>query len=111
MISTEHILGNSTVSVKISPISETTPINPRLAPSIEGFLAMMQKASFCNQDEDFRGCLNAFLEEVDIYLDDGRLGRADSEVVDEAVDEEIESFVNDHLPASMRAQLKRLGGK
>ena len=111
MITTEHTFGGASISIKIVPISEMTPMNPKLAPDVESFLSMMQKASFCGQDENFSKLLGAFLEEMDMYLDDGRMARADEELpMDEATVAEMEEFMNEHLPAEVLKSLKKIGG-
>ncbi len=107
MLSTKHTFGAASISIEIHPISKTTPTNPRLAPDIESFLSMMQKASFCGKDHEFSRCLSSFLEEVDEYLDNGRIAE---EPMDAEVVGEMEEFMNEHLPESVKRNLKRLGG-
>jgi hypothetical protein len=107
MSTTTHNIGGASISVEIRPISKTTPPNPRVAPNIASFLTMMEKASFCGRDADFSKCLVSFLEEIDQYLDDGRMPR-DLPMDDYTVGE-MEEFMDDHLPASLRKQLKKLG--
>jgi hypothetical protein len=108
MISTEHTIGGALISVRIRPISEDTPPNPQVAPTIESFLSMMQKASFCWRDEIFSRCLVSFLEEMDSYLDDRRI---QGESMDTETVEEMEDFMDEHLDPKVRQHLKKLGGE
>jgi hypothetical protein len=107
MISIEHTIGGASISTKIRPLSEETPINSQLAPNIESFLSMMQKASFCGMEESFGRCLASFLEEMDIYLDDKRISRDDP--MDTDIVGEMEEFMNEHLGPKIRKDLKKLG--
>ncbi len=70
---------------------------------------MMQKASFCGKDEEFSRCLSSFLEEVDEYLDAGRMSRDDP--MDTEIVGEMEEFMNQHLPKGLRETLRKLGEK
>jgi len=49
---------------------------------------------------------------MDMYLDDGRMARADEELpMDEATVTEMEEFMNKHLPADVLKSLKKIGGE
>jgi len=109
MISMENTIGGASISVKIHPISEATPLNPKLAPDIESFLSLMQKASFCGAEESFSRCLASFLEEMDNYFDNKRIERDDP--MDSEIVEEMEDFMNEHLDSKILKNLKKLGGK
>ena len=106
MSSIESSFGGASISVKIRPISKTTPPNPRVAPDIQSFLSMMEKASFCGRDLEFSKCLASFVEEIDEYLDDGRMVREES--IDPETVLEMEEFMNEHLPAHVKKNLKKL---
>ena len=106
MSSIKNSIGGASISVEIRPISTTTPSNPRVAPDIQSVLAMMEKASFCGRDEEFSRCLTSFLEEIDQYLDDGRMGR--DEPMDSEIVGEMEEFMNEHLPEDVRKNLQKL---
>ena len=109
MSTIKNIIGGASISVEIQSASSTIPCNPRIAPDIQAFLSMMEKAELCRKDLEFSRCLAAFLEEVDNYLDDDRLGR--DEPTDPAIVEEMEKFMNKHLPRGVRENLKKLGSK
>lgn len=68
---------------------------------------MMEKVSFCGKDEEFSRCLTSFLEEIDTYLDDGRLQQ--DLPMDEEIVQEMEEFMNERLPENVRRNLKKLG--
>jgi len=106
MSSMKSNFGGASILVKIRPISETTPSNPRVAPDIQSFLSMMEKASICGKDLEFSQCLSSFLEEVDQYLDDGRLAK--DEPMDSETVEEMEKFMNEHLPGRVKRNLRKL---
>ena len=111
----KHCIGGASVSVEIQPISEDAPTNPRLAADIQSFLSMLEKADFCGKDLQFSTCLAGFLDEVDNYLDDNRLRTAlelgEDLPMDEGTVREMEEFMDNHLPASVRRNLKKLGRK
>jgi hypothetical protein len=99
----QHSFGGASISVKILPISTTTPVNPRVSSDIATFLSLAEKASFLGADESFSRCLASFVEEFDIYLDDRRLSK-DDDIVGE-----MEEFMNQHLSPEVRRNLKKLG--
>jgi hypothetical protein len=101
-------IGGASISVKILPISKTTPPNPHVASDIQAFLSMMEKASFCGKDLQFSKCLESFLEEIDVYLDDGRMRDDFPELIDDSVVSEMEEFMNEHLPEKVKKNLKKL---
>ena len=109
MNSIAHTIGAASISVKIRPVSKTTPVDPHLAPDIAGLLSMMEKAAFCGKSEDFSRCLNFFLEEIDTYLDDGRLGEEDEETA--RISQGLEEFMDSHLPKEVKQALRRLDKK
>ena len=67
---------------------------------------MMEKASFCGKDLEFSKCLSSFLEEIDQYLDDGRL--SEDVPMDTETIEEMEEFMDEHLPAHVKRNLKKM---
>lgn len=105
MSTIEHTSGGASISVRIRPISKTTPVRPGLAGDIADFLSIQEKASFCGKDLEFSRCLASFLEEIDTYLDDGRMAE---EPMDPEIIGEMEDFMNEHLPVSVRKNLKKL---
>jgi len=81
-------------------------MNPRLIPDLQAFLSMMEKASFCGREDEFSRCFASFLDEVDQYLDNGRMSR--DEPMDDDIVGEMEDFMNAHLPEKVRRNLKKL---
>jgi len=69
------------------------------------FLSLAEKASFCGADKAFSRCLASFVEEFDQYLDDRRIAK-DDDIVGE-----MEEFMNQHLPAEVKRNLKKLENK
>ncbi len=111
-------IGGASISVEICPALKDSPLNPRIAPDIQGFLSMMEKASWHHREAEFSRCLIAFLEEVDAYLDNGHLGRDEPGEPGEAEiilgtkeTQEMDEFMEAHLPASVRRNLKKIGRK
>lgn len=76
-MNTSHIFGGALVNSSVISATTGTPSNPRIAPQLQRFLSMMEKAYLLAADETFGRCLEAFAEEMDVYLDDRRLGQAD----------------------------------
>jgi len=97
MTSIKINIGGASISVKIDPVSEATPLNPRVISDLGGFLAMMGKAEICSKSLEYSLCLAAFLEEVDSYLGDSRLA------------DQLDDFVERTLPDTVKRDLETLG--
>ena len=110
MISTKYTFGGASISLEIRPVSKTTPMDPTLAPNVTKFLSMMLKAGSCGMESPFSRCLDSFLEEMDIYLDDKRIGQREQDSSEDlGVTKELEKFLLEGLNPRTRRNLKKLG--
>ena len=67
------------MSLEINPATPGHPSDPRIAPQVERFLSVMEKAYFFSTEEAFGRFVEAFAVEVGAYLDDRQVGRVTPE--------------------------------
>ena len=105
------------ITLEVQPASEVHPVNPKLSSDIEAFLSTMEKASGQLRDMAFSQCLAGFLDEVNIFLDDQRIGRTlDDRTLDdledwdtlEKITAEGEDFMEEKLPQGVQDSLKEI---
>jgi hypothetical protein len=69
MSSTEYIIGGASILVGIRPASKGVPVDPRIARVIASLLAILEKADSVDMLGNFTRWTDAFVEEVDAYLE------------------------------------------
>lgn len=78
-MNTNHIFGGATINLSITPIREETPVDPRLASSLGSLLSLIGKAYQQGTDREMHQLVQGFVEEVDSFFDDRRLGKAEED--------------------------------
>jgi hypothetical protein len=98
MITTKHCIGSTLVSIETSAASPELELDGRVANDLSKLLDMMERASTYNRGREFSQCLDAFIDEINQYLE----GKdPDSEPTQDEID-----FVNEHLSEDVRKALE-----
>jgi hypothetical protein len=75
-----YVFGGALINTSVTPVSESTPSDPIVEPSIAAFMSMMNKAYACGMESQFRQVLEISLDEMNTLIDDRRLSQEDDGV-------------------------------
>lgn len=73
----KNMFGGATVRVSVEPALAGTPPDSRLAPGLTAVLSLLDKAYASDSSDDVYHLIEAFCQEVDIHLDNRRLGKVE----------------------------------
>ena len=104
----KHTSGGASISVLIKPTSDSIAPNPSVGLNLMAFLTMMEKADIYQRGDDFTKCLTAFLEEVDIHLDDGLMSRSPESLERDSIEKALDAYMQRYLDPETKEGLRKL---